>query len=90
MLAMNLGMTLWLSHDIVTSLIQTDNPGAGDLRGKQETHGVTKHKRGTYLAQSAGLFLADKYTPLSGSVKQQYAMEGTCNPGETIDQLSLV
>ena len=27
MLAMNLGMTLWLSHDIVTSLIQTDNPG---------------------------------------------------------------
>ena len=49
---MNLGMTLRLSHDIMTSLIQTDNPGqpgdAGDLRSEQtfakNKHGVTKHK----------------------------------------------
>ena len=46
-----------------------------------------KAQRGTYLAESAGLFLTDKYTPLSGSVKQQYATEGTCDAGETIEQL---
>ena len=64
MLVMDLGMTLRLSHDIVTSLIQTDNPGrlggAGNLwseqtLAKKNKHGVTKYKRVTYLAGSACL-----------------------------------
>ena len=53
----------------------------------QKKHGVTKHEQGTYLAEGARLFLTGKCTPLSGCVKQQYATEGMCNPGETIDQL---
>ena len=40
-------------------------------------HGVTKHKRVSYLLGSACLLLNDECTPPSRSVEQQYATEGT-------------